>query len=164
MHKPEYSHGGYIRPVFETDVLRKNVAKAVKILKRYEFDSIAFRGMSGALIAPILALRLNKTLIMVRKENDGSHFNLYSGSLVEGDKAARSYVVVDDFVSTGETLYQIIKEIKEFNSAKYIGTLEIRDMPTLEDIKSGRGELLTNLSKGYGIKKSMQERINSLTR
>lgn len=50
--------------------------------------------MSGALIAPIVALRMNKPIIMVRKSSEKSH----SSRIVEGYKAASKYVILDDLI------------------------------------------------------------------
>ena len=46
-----------------------------------ECDAIAFRGMSGALVGPMVALELGKEFIMVRKRNANSH----SSYMVEGN-------------------------------------------------------------------------------
>lgn len=99
--------------VFTLDVckLRKNVYKIVNLLRGKEFDAIAFRGMSGATIAPSVALALNKSLIMVRKPKDGSH----SDMRVEGDRTARTYVIIDDFQSTGETVRAIVEDVHNWS-------------------------------------------------
>ena len=70
--------------------------------------SIAFRGMSGAVIAPIVAHELDLGLIVVRKPNDSSH----SENRVEGERH-KPYVIVDDFVSTGTTVLAIIEAIED---------------------------------------------------
>lgn len=134
MHSPRYSHCQYLDFALETKRLRKSIALAVKALKFFEFDAIAFRGMSGAMIAPMLALRLDKTLIMVRKNPSDSH----SGLRVEGDKAARRYVIVDDFVSMGDTACEIIKQVNGWApEAECIGVLQVRKLYTdfLDGIK-----------------------------
>jgi adenine/guanine phosphoribosyltransferase-like PRPP-binding protein len=77
-----------------------------------EFDAIAFRGMSGAMVAPVLASRLNKSLILVRKEDEVCH----SSHNVEGATHPQRVAVVDDFVATGETLTAIVRGVKELNS------------------------------------------------
>ena len=81
-----------------------------------EFDAIAIRGMSGALVGSIIAARLNKPLIVVRKQ-DGNH----SGRRVEGIKNAKDYIILDDLISTGDTADIIKDEVKNFNGAKLVG-------------------------------------------
>jgi hypothetical protein len=120
-HTPNFDHAGYMRAVVITDNLRQNVKNCVRALRKMEFDAIAFRGMSGALLAPAVALSMKKNLLMVRKPADDSH----SMMMVEGDKAARRYVIIDDLISTGATVRTIFKEIREFApQAECIGCLE----------------------------------------
>jgi hypothetical protein len=88
--------------------LRKSIAVSVKFLKTKDFDAIAFRGLSGGLFAPILAFKMKKTLLAVRK-GEGSH----SDQMVEGDFAAKRYIIVDDFIAGGSTVYNIMKEIHD---------------------------------------------------
>jgi adenine/guanine phosphoribosyltransferase-like PRPP-binding protein len=121
-YKPVLVHANYLRYLMPVNELRKSVEAAVRVLGRKRFDSIAFRGMSGALIAPAVAVRLKKSLILVRKKKDDSH----GGRDVEGNKASRRYVIIDDFISSGDTVCEIKKNIKAFApNATCIGTLEI---------------------------------------
>src|SRR6185312_11074657 len=97
---------GMMNPVH----MRDTVAAALECLRRFDFDAIAFRGMSGALVAPVLALNLNKTLILVRKPDDHHH----GWDDIEGHKAARRYVILDDFVSSGDTIRAIFHAVAKF--------------------------------------------------
>jgi adenine/guanine phosphoribosyltransferase-like PRPP-binding protein len=103
-------HSEYLHHTLDPRHLKENVKKAAEILRRYEFEAIAFTGMSGAVPAGALALELDKSLIMVRKPNDGSH----SPYVVEGDDSAQRYVIVDDFVSSGSTVNRVVEEIDNF--------------------------------------------------
>jgi adenine/guanine phosphoribosyltransferase-like PRPP-binding protein len=115
-HKPRWDHAMYLEDVIRTERLRRTVKRAVKILSRYSFDSIAFQGMSGALIAPVLAIALNKTMIMVRKERS------HSCRFVEGDCGTRTYIIVDDFIESGKTIKNIYKRVSNFaTQARCIG-------------------------------------------
>jgi len=75
------------------------------------FDTIAFRGMSGALIAPIVADKLNKSLTLVRKQEVDEHKS-HAEYPVEGALFV-DYVIVDDFTNSGRTLREIQKRIFE---------------------------------------------------
>lgn len=110
---------------FAIDVrlLHTSVDAAVEVLKHFEFDALAFRGMSGALIAPAIAMRLNKSLILVRKDEDNTHSN----QSVEGDRTARTYIIIDDFQATGDTARKIIKGVRGFApKAVFMGFLAVR--------------------------------------
>jgi len=73
------------------------------------FSSIAFRGMSGALIVPALALCLRKHITLVRKE--ASHSNY----AVEGCVGGKGFIIVDDLISTGDTIEKILQAIYQKN-------------------------------------------------
>jgi adenine/guanine phosphoribosyltransferase-like PRPP-binding protein len=93
------------------------VEACIEVLDKKKFDSIAFRGMSGALIAPIVANRMNKELILVRKDTDsgsGSH----ADQLVEGNSGSKRYVILDDFISSGLTTKEIVSSVNHFTSTK----------------------------------------------
>ena len=125
-HTPRYEHCGYLCNLIEMDKLEDSVKKVSLILRNYDFDAIAFRGMSGALIAPAVALKLDKTLLMVRKPRAGNEDDSHSYEHVEGDAAARRYVILDDFIATGRTIKAITEEIKRFApTAICIGAIEV---------------------------------------
>lgn len=124
-HAPVYC-SEYLSKFLNPNKLKRYTDLAVKCLSRFEFDAIAFTGMSGALVAPGIAMAMQKPLIMVRK---GKGKNCHSYMTVEGDAAAKSYVIVDDFVATGNTVNRVIRKIKNFApNAKCIGTLEITEL------------------------------------
>lgn len=115
----------HIRQFIHTDQLRERVDIAVQVLRDYDFDTIAFRGISGALIAPPVALRMNKQMIVVRKPEDSTHSLLK----VEGNKAARKYVILDDFSCSGATRRAIVEAVTTFApDACFLGLLGVRDI------------------------------------
>lgn len=94
-----YMENNLSGPLKLAEVIRKTTAA----LRPYAslFDAIAFQGMSGALVAPAVSIRLKKHLIMVRKD-DGHH----GQHTVEGALDC-PYVILDDLSSTGQTLKRI---------------------------------------------------------
>jgi len=60
-------------------------------------------------------------LNMVRKEREQSH----AMRLVEGDIAAKRYLIVDDFLATGETIRAIVRAVHDFTNdeVKCIGVM-----------------------------------------
>ena len=121
-HEPEII-SRYLSWFLDPETLKEFVKRSALILRRYDFQCIAFRGVSGALSGPPLAFKMNKTVIVVRKSKyeEKNH----SRMLVEGDRAVKRYVIVDDFISSGATAREIVKRISEFApSARCIGVIE----------------------------------------
>lgn len=83
------------------------VENALASLESLKFDCIAVRGISGISIGSIVAFQLKKNLAIVRKPNEKFHAPVGPLVLVESPEAVIRYVVIDDFVSSGETLYHI---------------------------------------------------------
>jgi orotate phosphoribosyltransferase len=127
---------GYLYNVFSdiTRIKQKTVTKLRAIEKHYpqfRFEAIAFRGMSGALIAPMVAEAMNKQLILVRK-GESSH----SDHEVEGYRIALDthYIILDDLISSGETVKVIVEKIHEHApSLKCVGSFEYEKMHYGED-------------------------------
>lgn len=117
-HKPDY-RVDYIRRVLRHDSVAKLLPLCVRVLKTFEFDAIAFRGVSGALLGAPLSYLTGKPMIVVRKPSESSHAVL----TVEGDRGARTYVIVDDFIESGRTARIIREEIEKFSGARCIGAL-----------------------------------------
>jgi len=109
----------HLRPFMDMREAKCVVKKSIAILRAYDFDAIAFRGLSGALIAPIIAMQMGKSLLAVRKDE-----KTHSIHKVEGDISARRYIIVDDFIATGSTVRAILKHVKDFSGAKCIGVLQ----------------------------------------
>ena len=125
MHMPSYSHAGYLENIIQVEKLRVLIPKVIKALEKYDFDTLAFRGMSGTLIGPSVALAMEKTMILVRKPGVDCH----SYRIVEGDYAAKRYIIIDDMVSTGNTAKAIIEEIKSFAPmAECLGVIEVNNI------------------------------------
>jgi orotate phosphoribosyltransferase len=87
-----------------------------KWVREIDADAIAFRGVSGALVAPCVADRTGKSLLVVRKPS--SEEDRHSSLRVEGEMDIHSYVIIDDLVSTGQTLNAIAGDIAEACRAK----------------------------------------------
>lgn len=124
MHVPDYYHAGYTGSIIKTSVLREKIRQAMKILRPMadQFEGIAFRGASGMFPGPILALRLRKSIILVRKGEE-----THSTYPVEGDRAVKSYIIVDDQIATGSTIEAIMHGVRSFaaigNKPRLLGVL-----------------------------------------
>lgn len=119
----------YHEELFDPKLFKIYVAQAITEIEKIEqpFDSIAFRGASGMILAPSIALKLNKSMTLVRKKHD-----IYSGShstnLVEGAIDC-NYLIVDDFVSTGLTVLEIQRAIANASpKSRCIGIYQYKSM------------------------------------
>lgn len=114
----------YLHSVLDPYRLRKVMKTLYKVIKTKigedNFDAFAYRGMSGAGVATALSVYFCKPLIMIRKKGTESH----SQHLVEGARDAKRIVVIDDCISTGETLKEIVSSIIE-NSSRSVGELQV---------------------------------------
>jgi len=105
----------YLDSIFDRKKSRLTIKGMVQLIKLSEvkFDTIVFRGMSGALIAPIIAHQLRKRITLCRKDSDDSH----SGhGFAEGYKEIKRYVIIDDFINEGHTVRSILKTINVIES------------------------------------------------
>lgn len=99
----------YLHSVLSKDGFHRTIKQTIQDLKPKSelFNTIAFRGISGALVAPVVAHALDKNLIVVRKET-----NSHSFYKVEGEIYGARYIVIDDFVSSGSTILAIVEDIQ----------------------------------------------------
>jgi len=114
-----HSHCTWLRKVANAQKLRDTIVLAQRELANVEFDTIAFTGLSGSLFGPVLAYVMGKEIIAVRKQGEPNH----SGRDAEGHAAAKRVLIVDDFVSSGNTLRNIDQAVRAltFQNAKIIG-------------------------------------------
>ncbi len=124
----KYTGSRHMRRFLEPKQLKAYVTAASKVLERYadKYDTLAFAGLSGAIIAPTLALKLGKELVAVRKASDKRH----SYHAVEGYDDVNNYIIVDDFIDTGATVRRIQEQIYHHFSehAKCLGVLSVQEL------------------------------------
>lgn len=96
----------YFKSAFRAEDRDSVISRALRALAPIEFDAVAVRGMSGAMIGPVIAHEMHKDLILVRKQGDEAHSR---GSYCHHLSDIENYVIVDDFITTGHTLKEIIK-------------------------------------------------------
>jgi len=102
-------HSQYFKQALDPSKRSLIINAVVKSLKGVKFDSVVCRGMSGMVIAPLVAHKMKKGLTFVRK-SDNSH----SEYDVEG-VLAKKYVIIDDFIGTGDTIDEINRRLDKFN-------------------------------------------------
>ena len=103
----------YLKDVLEHRRITRTVKALVALIKhsQVQFSTIVFRGMSGALIAPIIAYKMHKQIAVARKTGDGNHSSL----ALEGHSNFKHYIIIDDFIATGNTINTILNIVKKYN-------------------------------------------------
>lgn len=98
----------YMRPIMgdELDDTLRDFRRTLEEAD-VQVDTVVGRGLSGAMIVPVLARYLGCDFLVVRKRGDGTH----AGSRMEGALGER-WAFVDDFYSTGETFKETWKAIE----------------------------------------------------
>lgn len=111
---------GYNGKIFDLKLRTKLVREMCRMLKHMDFDSIAISGYSMSVIGSMVAWRMNKHVIVCRKDGESSH----SGLRVEGEKEFRRFIIIDDLIASGNTLNHVLGRVKELNSdAKFLGMM-----------------------------------------
>lgn len=88
------------------------VSRDLKSLRKtLEFDCLAFCGSSGAICAFPMMLSMNIPVIYVRKLKEQSHGDRIEMPSKIGIAKIRKYLIVDDFMSTGNTIKHIYNSI-----------------------------------------------------
>jgi adenine/guanine phosphoribosyltransferase-like PRPP-binding protein len=136
---------GYLSSALESaDAHRIIVDRVVRNIESRinptSYDGIVFRGVSGALLAPVVAYRLGKPMAVVRRDKDES---THACALVEVNSDMKRYLIVDDFISSGNTVNAIEEVCREFQEMECVGVVcwcpdthswsQIRPAPPRED-------------------------------
>lgn len=109
-----FNDGGYSANQFNTTLLRKTAKRiAAHLPKRMEAtgaQAVAVTGKSGISLAFATLMLIDFPIIVVRKRGENSH-----GNPVEGtpDVDVGKYLILDDFVSSGQTVRNIVELIEE---------------------------------------------------
>lgn len=104
-------HAHYLQRSIEAESRKDSIERGKSFLKTKgikDCDTIAVRGVSGITIGSVVAYLRKKGLAVVRKDLANNH----SGNRVESPDDVSKYVIVDDFVSSGETVYRIVAAMK----------------------------------------------------
>lgn len=111
----------YLSSIFSGAKTYNDVVDAVcERLKDKDFDFIAFRGFSGAMVAVGVAAKLDKGLLLCRKTDESGAGNSHGAPLQatfmpDGrPPEPKKILVFDDFTSSGNTFRCIFKRLKEY--------------------------------------------------
>lgn len=105
---------GYSRHQFDREKLRATAQRIAvripKLLQRFGADAVVVTGKSGMSVAFAAMMLADLPLVVVRKRGENSH-----GSMVEGVEGlvVRKYIILDDFVSSGDTVRTIARDMEQ---------------------------------------------------
>jgi adenine/guanine phosphoribosyltransferase-like PRPP-binding protein len=109
----------YLRPVFDparfTELVAKIVVRVRQLKTELRFDAIAFRGNSGAAFAYPVSAATGIPLLCVRKGESTHSSAAVEGPVADNGVSAEidTYLILDDQVSSGETMRAIIDAIRQ---------------------------------------------------
>ncbi len=107
----------YSGATLERGELRKNarlVTAMLRVLhKQLKFDFIAVQGKSGLSMAFASAMHHDFPIVAVRKDNESSHGSSVEGPFIGLPEGGR-YLILDDFVASGETCLRIIGKLTDY--------------------------------------------------
>ena len=102
-----YLEGAIVSP-------ERYLRRATQCLRDIDFDTFVVTGVSGMCIGFLLARRMKKYILVIRKSDQESHGGLWVGTF------GRRWVFLDDFQATGATLSRVKKAVKEFSTRERI--------------------------------------------
>jgi len=108
---------GHEKRLFTITKREQIICKAIKTLKKNKilFDAISVSGYSSAIIAPIIAHKLKKNIVLVRKSSE----QRYSNYSVEGQHGQR-VLFLDDLIDSGKT-FEWVKSGVETIGCRIVG-------------------------------------------
>jgi len=112
----------YLDCIFRPGYFQNLILDAVVHLRDVEFDTVAFTGVSGAALGFPLGAYLGCKLLCIRKPSASAHCRFR----VEGDLSGERIVLVDDFVSSGDTIRFMLTHLKMQTTAKVVGLYTYR--------------------------------------
>lgn len=120
---------GYLSSALTTKGLNAAKLRVLRLIREngLKFDAVAFRGVSGALVAPLVAAALKKNLIVVRKDNEEAHSFARVEGLIGFDRGKLNldgfrYILVDDFIGYGSTVLAVVEAMAEHRPlGKFVG-------------------------------------------
>jgi adenine/guanine phosphoribosyltransferase-like PRPP-binding protein len=100
---------GYMYRAFDAaDQIAEDMTNTLEAYEAGEYDTLVGTGLSGSLIIPRLAERLDKRWLIVRKAGDGSH----SRKPAEGSLGER-WLFVDDCIDSGATWERVRHVVRD---------------------------------------------------
>lgn len=147
--------GGYSRNQYDVALLRaraKEIAECLpKIMRRVDADAVVVTGKSGISLAFATLMLIDFPLVVVRKRGENSH-----GNPIEGKDCTTltRYLILDDFVSSGTTVTNIMESIQDYAEARG------KECPNLVGIVEYTAEQNPDMGMGYIDPKGYMKRLS----
>lgn len=101
-------HSGYQRHIFNGAQFKARVEAVSQRVRELNPDFVACRGLSGISVASAVSYVTGTPMAVVRKPGENPH----SEGLVNGPYGMKGrYVIIDDFISSGDTVDDIMDAI-----------------------------------------------------
>jgi len=98
----------------ELKVTVNKLSKKIKLIhSKYKLSHIVCTGISGQAVSWPLSVKTGIPICVVRKAKEESH-----GSTVEGVGILKNFVIIDDFIASGDTIKRITKQLLSKNYPK----------------------------------------------
>lgn len=94
------------------------VDKTIRRMEGIKFEGFVGTGLSGTMVAPVLAYAMKKRFAIVRKQDDRSHHS--SGEVESGLQDGDRWVFIDDFTSSGSTRSRAVHAMNRHNPKAHL--------------------------------------------
>lgn len=157
--KPVTCISGYMSNAFSRTKLFACADNTIPFEQMYLCDTFIGTGLSGALAIPNLAHHFGKHWAIVRKDNDNSH----GAFRVEGTIGSR-WMFVDDLISSGSTLYKVIKTLNNHvisHNLRATERIRYPDLYTIEERRHINTQMVGIFEYDYGRYRTPDDFINT---
>lgn len=127
------SDAGYCRGQYDPSTLRQYAADTAwachEVMRRLNVDTIAVTGKSGMSVVFAAQMLDPFNFMVVRKETDQSHGCRFEG---RNGHIVQRYAILDDFVSSGQTVRNMWEAISENSGAQCAAIIEYTKTPRVD--------------------------------
>ncbi len=111
----------YLSDAFESQ--ERIVKTAKNELDGVEFEAFVGMGLSGSIIAPLLAFVMGKRFAIVRKKDHARSHSATPHGIESAMREHDRWLFCDDFISSGRTRKIVIERIRDFHvgAVEYVG-------------------------------------------
>lgn len=105
---------GYLHNVLDPSMFKKKVKKLIKSIREsgIEFDYIVGTGISGIIVIGAVASGLDKKILIVRKDGEGTHGVDFEYPN-DWDPTLKKFIIIDDGIATGKTIRRIFNRMTD---------------------------------------------------
>ena len=119
----ELIHSPYLGEAIISQNRIVEAAKAQLEDMNIDFQGFIGMGLSGSMVAPLLAYVLGKRFAIVRKEEGARSHSATTHGIESGLKAGDRWLFCDDFICSGQTRARVIERIRDHHVGEvtYVG-------------------------------------------